>query len=508
MSDVDQIQAAEDVILSSEGGMDAADIRRRALAGTVVVGLRSVGLRVLGLAGNLVIARLLVPRQLGEVAVGITLTSSALFLSDAGLGSALIRRRQTPTDVELGTLVLLQLVVGGLLAAVTWVVGLQFGTIGVLTAIMMSALPIMALRTTSVLMLERQLDYRPIARVDVSDAFAFQVVSIAGVAAGLGPWGIALAVPIRTVVGTIVLFASAPTYLRAPRLDMSTVKSLLGFGLRYQAINVVNVGRDQTTNLLVAAMAGIAALGVWDMALNVLQLPSMILQTLLRVSFPGLSRLLATGEDVQPVLIRTAGIVAVVMSCVLGLLLGTGPFLIPTLFGERWREVVPILPGVCLGWMVGVPMAVAAGGYLLALEDARPVLRATVSHTVGQLVVAAALLPVVGVKAIGVAYLVSSVIDVLLLTRGVRRHSDVSLLRPVAGPFVAGAVVGGAAFAISYGSAASWTGLILVGCATSAGLCAALFAFAREQVRSTIAVLSTALARRSQPPVRPSASRA
>src|SRR6266545_1227185 len=77
------------------------EVKDRAAGGTVTLGARSVVIFGLGLVGNLVLARLLVPRDFGLVALGTTLITVARLLSEAGIGAALIGRAEPPERDEL-----------------------------------------------------------------------------------------------------------------------------------------------------------------------------------------------------------------------------------------------------------------------------------------------------------------------------------------------------------------------------------------------------------------------
>jgi O-antigen/teichoic acid export membrane protein len=72
--------------------MDATEVRRRATAGALLIAVRTAITQIIALAGNIVLARLLVPDDFGAVAFGATLVTVATFFSDGGMGVALIRR--------------------------------------------------------------------------------------------------------------------------------------------------------------------------------------------------------------------------------------------------------------------------------------------------------------------------------------------------------------------------------------------------------------------------------
>ena len=76
-------------------------VRRRAKSGIFFVGSWGAMNLVVGFGGNLVLARLLTPRDFGIVAIGATLMMFTTSIADSGLGSGLIRLERTPERREL-----------------------------------------------------------------------------------------------------------------------------------------------------------------------------------------------------------------------------------------------------------------------------------------------------------------------------------------------------------------------------------------------------------------------
>ena len=68
---------------ASEPAMSGTEVRERARRAVMVVVLRGVCLRVLALGGNVVFARLLLPRDFGIVALGATVVLLGSTLADA-----------------------------------------------------------------------------------------------------------------------------------------------------------------------------------------------------------------------------------------------------------------------------------------------------------------------------------------------------------------------------------------------------------------------------------------
>src|SRR4051794_23373776 len=79
-----------------EETLDVQEVRERAVTGTALVAMRGLAIRGLAFLGNIVLARLLVPRDFGLVAFGTSVMTIATFLTAAGIGAGLIRRPEAP----------------------------------------------------------------------------------------------------------------------------------------------------------------------------------------------------------------------------------------------------------------------------------------------------------------------------------------------------------------------------------------------------------------------------
>jgi O-antigen/teichoic acid export membrane protein len=117
---------------------------------------------------------------------------------------------------------------------------------------------------------------------------------------------------------------------------------------------------------------------------------------------------------------------------------------VPGLFGEQWRSAAVLLPPACLGLAVAGAVSVACEGYLYAVGDATSVLRSGVLQAAVLFGTALPLLPVLGLRAVGLAWLASYLVEAVALARAAHRHSGARVGRCLAAPTAAG-VFGGAA---------------------------------------------------------------
>lgn len=418
-----------------------AELKRRAAAGVLIVSTRGMVILLVGFAGNLALARLLTPSDFGVVAIGMSFVVFAQLVSDGGLGAGLIRRPEPPSRSELGALTALQLGVTVTAVLLAVAVAAPLGNrVGWTVAVMVASMPLVALQFPGRILLERALLYRRLAVVEVTQVVGFYAWALVTVIAGFGVWGLATATVVRAAIGTGAVAVACPGSLMRPVWSIRLIRPLVGFGLRFQAVNATWLVGTEALSVSVAAISGVAALGLWSLVRRVMELPRQVLMALWRVSFPTMSRLVAAKEDVSHLVERAVGMAAVGLCFVLTGLVGAAPGLIPGLFGEQWQPATVIFPGVCFGLALSGPVSVATQGYLYAVEDAGAVLRSALLHTALWFAVTLPLLPVIGVASIGMGGVAAGVGEVTVLVRATARRLRARLLRPLLAPLGVGVV--------------------------------------------------------------------
>jgi O-antigen/teichoic acid export membrane protein len=470
------------------------ELRRRASAGVFIVGSLGFVNLVVGFCGNVVLARLLLPRDFGLVALGATLMVFANALSEGGLGAGLIRREAPPARHELRALLALQLTITTTLALIAALVALLFGRAGLVVAIMMLALPTSALELPGRLMLSRTLVYRRLAVVDICSVLSYYGWAVAAVVAGFGVWGLATAAVARALTGALVMLRVSGLGILWP--SFAGIRALLPvvrFGIRFQAVPFTIVVRDQLLNVGTGALGGVATLGLWSFARRLLEVPLLVFQGLWRVSFPAMSQLLAARENPAPVIQRGVALSAIAAGFVLSVSAATAPELVPAVFGEHWREAAQAMPPACLGLLIGGPISVATVGYLYAAGDPVTVLRASACVALCWLCVGLGLLPFIGVAALGVGWLASSVCDAVVLGRGTFRLCGARMLPPLRVPLAVGAAAGAAGWAVTVAGPAGLLSAALGGLTAAALQLGGLTVFRRALLMETVrAVLRSA----------------
>ena len=282
----------------TEPPLSAREIGRRAASGAALLTAKGTLAQVLGLVSTIVVARLVVPDQLGLYAIALTISTFLLALgSGIGLAAALIRRPVAPEHADLRAYIALQLLVSTVLVTVVVLATRPLGLVGQLTAVMVLSAPIVGFRGAALVVLERRLLYKRITTAETAELMVYYAWTITTVAIGWGLWGLATATIARAIVGTTFTVALAPTGMVWPRFDRRLIRAMLGLGVRVQAVDFVVLIRDQILVLGTAAIGSVTIVAYWGLVLRALQAPQTLLLTLLRVSFPAMSRTRSAGGD-------------------------------------------------------------------------------------------------------------------------------------------------------------------------------------------------------------------
>lgn len=456
------------------------------------MGVRGVLVRLLGLLGNIILARLLVPRQFGVVAFGATLMAFMGFLSDAGLGAGFIRRRDAPIRTEFESLVGLQLVLSILftlaIAAVAW----PFGQVGRITAVMVAGLPILTLKTPGWVILERNLLFKRLVTFELMEWIAFYVWAVATVAMGWGVWGYATASIVRAVTGSTVMISFGPVGFVRPSLSLHRIRGLLRFGAQYQAVELANLVRLQGVNIGTGIIAGVSVLGLWTLASRLLQIPFLVFESLWRVSYPAIARLVKAGEEPRPLLERGVGIVAVGTGVLLVPLVAAAPAFMPSVFGPEWSPASVVVPAAAVGLLINGPISVATAGYLYSAGETGTVLRAMLLSSVTWFAITFPLLVPLGVVAVGLGWTAASLIEAVILGRKVHRLIGARLVSPMVTPTLLAAICGGSGAYIASSVAPTIGAALVIGSGALAVYVAGVAVARRSLLGETVGIVMRA----------------
>lgn len=334
----------------TQSAVGAAEPRDRLWRAIGAYGLSELAQRGTRIATTVLIARTLTAFELGVAALAITVFEIVRVAANAGTGQAVVRApadklaATCATAHRLGWAICIGLFV--LQGAVGAAMGFWTGRDGL--AAMVVALGcvylVMPAGLVQSYLLLREQRHGTLAAVATVQAVADNVLTVVLAVCGFGPWAIVLP---KVVTSPIWLIGMRRVQGWRPSLGHGSAGAveMLRFAVPVVAAELVTMARMQLDRVLVGAMLGVEALGIYYFVSNAGVGISHALTTALSNSlYPVLAAvggapraLLATlDESLRRKALPIAGVVA--LQAVLA------PIYVPLLFGARWAPVA---------WMVG-----------------------------------------------------------------------------------------------------------------------------------------------------------
>ena len=476
---------------------DPGSVHARALRGVLSLGGREAAGKLIGLAGGIVLARLLEPGAFGLFAMATVAVGLLAFVNDVGLATSLIRQPGEVTRRELDAFYTFQL---ALVAASAIVLFLAAPAVASWYRVPELAWPVRALtgllvlrslRAVPVVLAERRLYYAPVALAELAGQSAYWITAVAAAWAGLAVWSLVLATTALAAVDLVVLWRQTGW---APRLalDWRPLRRHARFGVLYKGHTAAAFAKDALYPTLGGVAFGSTAVGYLTWAQQIAAVPLSLSNTISRVSYPALSQLQHDREAFGLMAATSLRWACRFTFPLLAVLVGLAPAIIDLVYGPRWLPALPAL------YVLAAEAVLAVGTGLLrtvvySRDGAAPIFKISLA---GMLVTwiagAAAVAAGMGFAALAAASAAGTALALLSTACAARDHlRGVGVLRAIARPAVCAAAVAialhliGAELVRGIGSLAA---LAVAGAA--AGLAANLWeerSGAREALRGLLA---------------------
>lgn len=408
------------------GVPDQSPVRRvLAVAGTRIV------LLVVGTVVSIIIARALGPSGRGQYAFVVAIAGTAVSLAHASVEQSQVYLTSTGSTVRqlaanaMALSAALGAVALALIALASVSIGYPssdlFADTPLLLALAAVPLNLAVLYTNGLLVLAGRTD---LLNRGMLLAGAAQCALIAGVAA-------TGSLTVTVVVAAWLLNAGLPLTVALPALrptlqDVSwqLAKQELRTGLRYHAGTASLYLLMRVDVLLLAAMQGDHAVGLYALAVGLIELTNIATDAVATVT---LRRQIAVSTaDSALLTARVVGASAALAVAAAACLLGLGPLLVPLVYGDEFRGSVPALFALAPG-VVALAAARSAGGFLIRLNQPWTV-TALASSALGMNVgLNMVLIPGWGIVGAGVATSISYALLAVAYVTWIRHAADLPL---------------------------------------------------------------------------------
>lgn len=315
---------------------------RHVTAGFGWIALCNYSNRILGLFSTLILAKLLTPSDFGLVAIAAMMIEVIQLLKDMGLSEAVIyskREDRVAVDTAHTILVAYNVALFLLAAAAAPLVAKSYGnpTLLPVTLLMASNLVLTSLRAVPLTLVRKNLEYRKLVLPDVVPVTVSALVSIGMALTGFGVWSLVAKSLLQSALALILIQVLIP-YRPKFAFDAAAARELFKYGKFVIGTSIMLVALYNLDKFYVSKIAGVATLGVYQLAMTFAELPIRQFSFLIgAVMFPVFSKMERTGPALRSVFLKTLKYTAsVTLPSAIGLAV-FGPALVWHLYGPRWE---------------------------------------------------------------------------------------------------------------------------------------------------------------------------
>jgi PST family polysaccharide transporter len=330
-------------------------LRHAALTGGLYLAGRQVISIAMKIFGVLIITRLLGPQAYGSYVSASSIYNYIMLLGQAGIGVYLLRHDDTISETTFGTAYTMLLALSAFLF-VLLEVGRYFMAslvdakdFTLVAGILALALPLQLMSVPATVRLERNLNYKAIAFLELGGSFCFYAISAPLVWFQFGAVSLAIGFVAQQIVTSLGAFLWSRTYPKFA-FDGAIASSIFGYATKYSIANWIFQLKTLINPLIVGPILGTHAVGLVAMAIGLLDVLSTMKNVAWRLAIAILARVQHDKEKLRIAVREGMELQALAVGVpIVGFAL-LGPFIVPWFFGERWAPVMDVFPYIAVGY--------------------------------------------------------------------------------------------------------------------------------------------------------------
>ncbi len=406
-------------------GAPAADLGHRAVRGAAHLAVRQGAGIVIAGGGALALTRLIGPHDYGLYAAAYAITTFVVAIARMGLDAALIQRADPPDDHTARSAFWFLMLVGAGVGLVGGAGGAAFGSslgsadLRAPLSAMLVLTPICMLSVVPVALLERSLDYRRVALLELGSQASYYAVALPLALLGAGVWapvaGYA-ALQVWIGVGGCITARFSPRW----HLRWDAIRDLLRYGATYTLSERVWMIRTLVAPVVVGRVLGPAGVGYVSLGTRICELLSFVRLSTARVAFASFARVQDQAERLGRGFQRSLGVQVLGLGAPLAGWMLVAPVVVPRVLGQRWEPMLDALPAIAFAYLVNV-IFVMHSTLLLSLREAAVVLRFRIANVAVFYVAATVLVRRYGVAGFGWAD-AAAVVTAVIVHRAIARR--------------------------------------------------------------------------------------
>lgn len=356
--------------------------------------------------GVIVVSRLLTPAEIGIYSVAAGLVALVHMLRDFGVSEFLIQEEELD-ELKIRTVFTINLAIAWTLGVALFVfsgaAGRFYGDSGVSHVLRVVSIVFMLLPfgVVSQTLMKRELEFGKLLKIRLGENITRSCTTVGLAYAGFSYMSMAWS----SVIGILVMVAGCAAWgwqYRVRGLSLVHWRRVLHFGSNRTIADIARQVGDQSANLVIGRMLGMAATGMYSRGYGIVNMyTSNVVDAIGNVAFPAFAREhRESGTAPQLFLKSLAYLTGISWPFFAAGMLLAFP-IIRILFGDQWDAAAPLMRWLCGAAIVGV-LTYQCNSFLVALGHVRVVTRIEVKYQLVRvgITIAAAFYSLVAVAAV------------------------------------------------------------------------------------------------------------
>lgn len=310
-------------------------INTKVKTGIAILTIRTIFIQTISFFSNAFLTFFLLPAEYGVFFLVSAVVNFLAYFSDIGFAAALIQKKERLTDDELKTVftaqqVLVLLLIAFVLISTPLIRGLYHFNQPAIYLLWVLALSLLlsSLKTIPSVLLERKLEFNKLVLPQIIETIVFNLTAVYLAWKGFGVTSFTVAILLRGITGLITMYLVAP-WIPAISFSVKSFKSILRFGVPYQANAFLAMIKDDGMTLFLGTILGAQGIGLLGWAQKWAYAPlRFFMDQVIKVTFPAFSRLQDNKEQLSKVVSKSVMFVCILVFPFLTMLVLTAPILI------------------------------------------------------------------------------------------------------------------------------------------------------------------------------------
>lgn len=331
MESVEQIDPTEN--------LEADIVKKKVVSGIGILTARTFLIQIISFGANALLTVFLEPSEYGVFFLVSALINFLAYFGDIGFAASLIQKKEQLTRLELRTIFTAQQVLVVTLFFIVLLITpilesiykLDQRAVYLLWAVAFS-LVLSSLKTIPTVLMERKLEFNKWVIPQIIETIIFNLTVVFLAWKGFGVTSFTIGVLMRGFSGLLVTYMIQP-WLPGISFSLNAFKSILKFGVPYQANALLAMVKDDGITLLLGGILGPSGIGLLGWAQKWAYAPlRFFMDQVIKVTFPAFARLQDQKQDLSSAVSR-----AILFICILAF----PSLIILVLIAPSLTEVIP-----------------------------------------------------------------------------------------------------------------------------------------------------------------------